>query len=97
MVTRPLPHLDVWDPGFAAGCRAWTNQIRSEILETVALTRRTIAESKALIEEADRVLAAGESVLLGLRAGGDGGLRPRASEQKPRQHSQGTLGLGRRA
>lgn len=61
MATRPAYILacevDVRDPRFPAQCMAWTNQMRSEIQEIIALTNGTIATSKALIKQADRLLA----------------------------------------
>ena len=59
MLSRPthiLSPSDISDPDFPAQCIAWTAQIRSEMQETIAATRRTIDESKLLIQEADRVL-----------------------------------------
>jgi len=49
--------LDVCDPNFRGQLAAWTIQIRSEIEEMFVLTNETIATSKALIEETDRLLA----------------------------------------
>ena len=48
---------DVCDPNFAAQSRLWTDQIKREIHEAIATTRRTIAESEAIMMEIDRVLA----------------------------------------
>lgn len=60
MLARP-PHIlsppDVWDPDFPAKCQAWTRQKRSEMQELLARTERTIAETKALMKEADRIVA----------------------------------------
>jgi hypothetical protein len=49
--------LDIRDPTFPAQCIAWTTQMRSEITETIALTRKTLANSRSLLKEADRALA----------------------------------------
>jgi len=49
--------LDVRDPNFRARCEVWAIQTRFEIEEMFVLTNETIATSKALIEEADRLLA----------------------------------------
>ena len=61
MLTRPsyiLPsQLDICDPDFPAQCQRWTAQMRSEMQETIALTRQMITETRALLKEADRVLA----------------------------------------
>jgi len=60
MLTRPTRILsppDISDPDFPALCAAWATQMRSEMQETIALTRRTVAESRALMEEVDRVVA----------------------------------------
>ena len=61
MIAHPahiLPSLlDTSDPNFPAQCAAWTDQMRSEIKEAVALTRKTITSSKLLMDEADRLLA----------------------------------------
>jgi hypothetical protein len=44
--------LDIRDPAQRA---AWIDQFRSEIEETVALTKVTIAKTRVLIKEADRL------------------------------------------
>jgi hypothetical protein len=60
MLTSPSHILcppNIGDPDFPAKYMAWTAQIRSEINETVALTRKILAECRGLLKEADRVLA----------------------------------------
>jgi hypothetical protein len=47
---------DIRDPDFPAQCTAWTAPIRSEIQEILAVTRRIIEESWALLKGADRML-----------------------------------------
>jgi len=57
VVTRPptiTSELDIRDSAQRA---AWEDQIRSEIKETVDLTRVTITQSRTLLAEIDRVLA----------------------------------------
>jgi hypothetical protein len=48
---------DVYGPEFLSRYGDWKAHISSEMQETVAATRRTIEQSKALIAEIDRVLA----------------------------------------
>jgi hypothetical protein len=62
MVARPIhihspSQIDFLDPNFPTHSMAWTHQIRSEMEETVALTKVTIAETRVLIKKADRLLA----------------------------------------
>ena len=61
MLTRPsyiLPsQLDICDPDFPAQCQRWTAQMRSEMQETITVTKQTLAESRTLMAEIDRVLA----------------------------------------
>ena len=59
MLTRPARILsppDIRDPDFRKLCAIWTDQMMSEMGETVAITRHTIAQSKLLLKEADRIL-----------------------------------------
>ena len=60
MTVRPsyifLSELDISDPNFPAKCMAWTVQTRSEVDELVALGRASIATSKTLLAETDRLL-----------------------------------------
>jgi hypothetical protein len=60
MATRPsyiLPsELDARGPDFHAKYVVWRAQMRSEIKETVALTKVTIAGTRVLMAEADRLL-----------------------------------------
>jgi hypothetical protein len=49
--------LDARDPDFARQCLLWSSQTRCEIQEVIASTKHTIAISRALIAEADRLLA----------------------------------------
>jgi hypothetical protein len=55
--------LDVRNPNFRARCADWAIQTRSEIKEMSVLTNETIATSRALIEEADRLLAQTDRLL----------------------------------
>ena len=60
MLTRPShilvpPNAD--DPDFAARSAAWTSQMRSEMQETIALTKQTLTNSRALMNQIDRVLS----------------------------------------
>ena len=60
MLTRPayiLSPPDTTDPNFPALCAVWTGQMRSEMQETIGLTRKTLAESRALMAEVDRIIA----------------------------------------
>jgi len=52
-----LTDLDHGDPNFPAKSTEWASQMRSEMKETVALTRATITETKALMAEVDRIAA----------------------------------------
>jgi len=49
--------LDIRDPTFPARCRAMADQMRVEMGELVVLTRKHIDESRALMAQADRLLA----------------------------------------
>jgi hypothetical protein len=61
MLTCPsqivLTDLDISDPFFTDKCEVWTRQMRSEMAELVATTRHTIAESRRLMAEVDRLIA----------------------------------------
>lgn len=61
MLARPsyiLPsQRDPSDPTFPAQSRQWTDQTRCELQETIARTRKTLADSRTLIREIDRALA----------------------------------------
>ena len=61
MLTRPahiLPsELDIRDPGLCAQRGAWTGQMQCEMTELVARAKATIATSRELLKELDRVLA----------------------------------------
>jgi hypothetical protein len=60
MLARPARILsppDIDDPDFQALCAAWTGQMRHEMQETIATTWDTIAKSRALMAEIDRMLA----------------------------------------
>jgi hypothetical protein len=60
MLRRPSHILcppDLGDPDFRAKCVAWTDQIQFEMDEAVALTKKTLTESKALMKQVDRLLA----------------------------------------
>jgi hypothetical protein len=49
--------LDIRDPDFAGKYLSWTHQLRCDMDELIAGTRATLAESRALLQEADRLLA----------------------------------------
>jgi hypothetical protein len=51
-----LLELNVRDPKFPAKCMALTERMRSEMDETVAQSKTTIAETRILIAEANRLL-----------------------------------------
>ena len=63
VITRPshiVPsQLDIRDHSFPAQCLAWTDQMRLEMKQTIALTKEAIAESRACMVETDRMLARG--------------------------------------
>ena len=46
---------DIWDPDFVALNREWVDQYKSEIKDLIAQSKMTIAESRALMELADRM------------------------------------------
>jgi hypothetical protein len=53
-----LPYeLDSRDPNFAREMLAWSEQTRRDIGEALVGTRRSIAASKALMAQTDRILA----------------------------------------
>jgi hypothetical protein len=57
--THLLPcELDTRDPNFPAKCMAMTDQMRFEMGELVALARKNIDESRGLMAQVDRQLAA---------------------------------------
>ena len=57
-VNPHLPYeLDSRDPNFAREMLVWSEQTRRDIREVLAGTRRTIATSRSLIAQADRILA----------------------------------------
>jgi NAD+--asparagine ADP-ribosyltransferase len=64
MLTRPARILpserDIRD---SAQCAAWTNQMKSEMAELIGRTKATIARSRALMKELDRLLAGGSERL----------------------------------
>jgi hypothetical protein len=62
MVARPIhisspSEFDITDRNFPAKCIAWTDQIRYELDDLLALTKQTIAESRTLMAQIDRMLA----------------------------------------
>jgi hypothetical protein len=62
MVARPIhicspSELDIADHDFSAKSVMWTGQMQSEMDQLVALTKQTIAESRRLVTEIDRLLA----------------------------------------
>ena len=60
MLVRPPHHLHlphIRHPDFHAQYFTWAVQMLSETRETVAATRQSIAESRALLKHADRLLA----------------------------------------
>lgn len=54
---KALLEIELRGPGFARDMLFWSFQMESEVRETIAATRRTIATSKALMVEMDRILA----------------------------------------
>jgi hypothetical protein len=54
---KELFEIDLRSPGFARDMLYWSFQMQSEVRETVAATRVTIATSKALLLQMDRLLA----------------------------------------
>jgi hypothetical protein len=55
---RPSPsELNCDDPEFPAQIAVWAAQARCEMKESVAAAKKGIAESRALLAEADRMLA----------------------------------------
>jgi hypothetical protein len=66
--SQRLFNLDACDVNFAREVSLWAFQVQYEIQELVAGTERSIATSKALIAEADRLLAIGAPNPLPLRA-----------------------------
>jgi hypothetical protein len=58
MINPHLPfELDARDPDFVRKVFSWSCQVQREIQELVAATERTIATSRALMAEADYLLA----------------------------------------
>jgi hypothetical protein len=58
----PWPHcppqtLDICDPDFPGKCLSWTHQLQCDISELIAGSKETLAESRGLMREADRLLA----------------------------------------
>lgn len=57
----PNPHLpferDARDPNFARDALVWAAQTQQDIRELVTATRHTIATTRALMAEADRLIA----------------------------------------
>ena len=49
--------LDVDDPEFSRKYLLWAHQVQCEIVELLAGSRETLANSRALMLEADRLLA----------------------------------------
>ena len=54
--SKLLRNLDIHDPQFAHDMRLWSLQVRSEIFELVVAAEATLAASKAVIAEAERIL-----------------------------------------
>ena len=60
MATHPSyfpSELDARGPNFHAKCVLWRAQMRTETVELIALTKRTISETRELLTEVDRLLA----------------------------------------
>ena len=53
---RPF-ELDARAPDFARECLAWSSQTQGEIQGLIAATKRVIADTRALMAEADRMIA----------------------------------------
>ena len=49
--------LDTRDPAFARKYFLWARQVQCEVVELVAGSKETLAQSRALLLEADRLLA----------------------------------------
>jgi hypothetical protein len=56
MSVRTIRPANIHDPDFCLLCAAWAKEMTSEIEQTVILTRAAIAESRALMAQADRLL-----------------------------------------
>jgi hypothetical protein len=54
--SRILSPPDLGDPDFPAKCVAWAGQIRFDMDETIALTKKTLAECRTLMAAVDRQL-----------------------------------------
>ena len=54
---RALLPLDIHDPNFARDMRLWALQTQSEIHDLVIASKNTIAATRVMIAEADRMLA----------------------------------------
>ena len=55
--THYLRPLDTRGPDFARRCSLWAAQTQLEMLALIKGSKKTIAESRALMLEADRILA----------------------------------------
>ena len=53
--------LDTRDPDFPRQAQAWAGEVQGEIAQLVAQTKSTIAESRTLVAEIDRILAHGQA------------------------------------
>jgi hypothetical protein len=60
---HPLTPLDfsIHDPHFDRKMLTWAFQVQCEMHETLLITRQTIAATKLMIAEADRMLARDEA------------------------------------
>lgn len=56
---RPAARLDLnnRDPDFDRKMLAWAFQVQCEMHELVLITKKTVTATKAMIAEADRILA----------------------------------------
>jgi hypothetical protein len=54
---RSLLPDDIDDPDFDRKVLAWAHGVRCEMQELISMTQETITATKALIDEADRMLA----------------------------------------
>jgi hypothetical protein len=58
VVSSHLPfELDARDADFARECLSWSSQTQCEIQDLIAATKRVIADTRALMAEADRMIA----------------------------------------
>jgi hypothetical protein len=52
-----FPNADVRDPDFPGRFLLWSHDVQIEVWELIASSKETLAQSRALMAEADRMLA----------------------------------------